>query len=87
MKDESQETRLGSESDISMEQTERTFYNEIGRYSSYGTARKKAKDLEKDNPKQSHYIFKDISNGPFTSMRDDAYILAEKVNDVSGGSK
>ena len=53
-------------------------YNEIGRFGSYGIAKKNAKDREGELPPGSrHYIFKDISNGPFTSFKTDAYVLVE----------
>lgn len=53
-------------------------YNEIGRFGSYGMAMKKAKELkERDPDGNNHYIFKDITNGPFTSFKTDAYVLME----------
>ena len=53
-------------------------YNEIGRFGSYGVAKKNAKEREGELPPGSrHYIFKDISNGPFTSFKTDAYVLVE----------
>lgn len=53
-------------------------YNEIGRFGSYGMAMKKAKELkERDSGANNHYIFKDITNGPFTSFKTDAYVLME----------
>lgn len=53
-------------------------YNEIGRFGSYGMAMKKAKELkERDPGANNHYIFKDITNGPFTSFKTDAYVLME----------
>lgn len=60
-------------------------YNEIGRFGSYGIAKKNAKERESKLPPGSrHYIFKDISNGPFTSFKTDAYVLVEgpAINDI-----
>ena len=61
-------------------------YNEIGRFGSYGVAKKNAKEREGELPPGSrHYIFKDISNGPFTSFKTDAYVLVEgpAINGIS----
>lgn len=53
-------------------------YNEIGRFGSYGIARKNAKDRETEvGTGRKHYIFKDVSDGPFTSFKTDAYVLME----------
>lgn len=58
-------------------------YNEIGRFGSYGMARKKAKESETELENGTrHYIFKDISNGPFTSFRPDAYVLLVGPNKI-----
>ena len=56
-------------------------YNEIGRFGSYGMAMKKAKELkERDPGSNNHYNFKDITNGPFTSFKTDAYILMKGLS-------
>lgn len=53
-------------------------YNIIGRYGSYGIAHKNAKEREQElKPGTQHYIMKDITNGPFTSFKTDAYVLME----------
>lgn len=58
-------------------------YNEIGRFGSYGMARKKAKESEHELANGTrHYIFKDISNGPFTSFRSGAYVLLVGPNKI-----
>lgn len=52
-------------------------FNSIKRFGSYGTARQNAKERIADlEPDQQYYIFKDITNGPFTSFKTDAYVLA-----------
>ena len=57
-------------------------YKEIERHGGYGVASKRKKEIEaKTNRKV--FIFKDISNNPFTSFKTDQYIVAieEKEND------
>ena len=59
-------------------------YNEIGRYGSYGIAKQKSNELDVPDTMQC-YIFKDITNGPFTSFKSDSYVLAvgeKKYNDI-----
>ena len=58
-------------------------YNEISRFGSYGVARQKAKEMagELQNGMQC-YIFKDITNGPFTSLRPGAYVLLVGPNTI-----
>ena len=58
-------------------------YNEIGRFGSYGIAKEAAKErIEELEPGTKHYIFKDITNGPFTSFRPDAYVLLVGPNKI-----
>lgn len=62
---------------------DQSIYNEVGRFGSYGTARKEAKEHAGDlEPGTKHYIFKDITNGPFTSFRPDAYVLLVGPNKI-----
>ena len=57
-------------------------YNEVKRYGSYGMANLKKKQIEEKSNVKVH-IFKDLSNGPFTSFKTDQYVVAieESNND------
>ena len=57
-------------------------YKEIERYGGYGVASKRKKDIE-DKTNRKVFIFKDISNNPFTSFKKDQYVVAieEKEDD------
>ena len=56
-------------------------FKEVERHGGYGVAKKRKKEIEeKTNAKA--FVFKDLSNNPFTSFRKDQYIVAiEERND------
>lgn len=56
-------------------------FKEVERHGGYGVAKKRKKEIEeKTNCKV--FVFKDLSNNPFTSFRTDQYIVAiEERND------
>ena len=51
-------------------------FTEVSRHGAYGSANKKKKELESVIVNRKVYIFKDISNGPFTNYRTDQYVVA-----------
>lgn len=52
---------------------------EIERFAAYGTANQKRKQIEEVVNKKA-YIFKDLTNGPFTSFRHDQYVVAVETD-------
>lgn len=52
---------------------------EVERFSAYGTANQKRKQIE-EAANEKAYIFKDLTNGPFTSFRDDQYVVAVEID-------
>ena len=56
-------------------------FNIIGRYGSWGAANMKKKELEA-NGNQKIYIFKDLTNSPFTAFRKDQYWVVGVGNNI-----
>lgn len=56
-------------------------FEEIGRFGAYGLANQKRKELEAENVGKHYYIFKDLTNGPFTSFRHDQYVVGVEKNE------
>lgn len=56
---------------------------EIERFAAYGTANQKRKQIEETANKKA-YIFKDLTNGPFTSFRHDQYVVAVELTKDDG---
>lgn len=52
---------------------------EIARFAAYGTANQKRKQIEEAANKKA-YIFKDLTNGPFTSFQHDQYVVVVEVD-------
>lgn len=56
-------------------------FNVIGRFGSWGAANMKKKEIEgKSN--QKLYIFKDLTNSPFTAFRSDQYWVVGVGNNI-----
>jgi hypothetical protein len=50
-------------------------FKEVERHGGYGVAKKRKKEIEQKTNRRV-FVFKDLSNDPFTSFRTDQYIVA-----------